>query len=334
MFAQSTSQARSVYPEAPQLTMRKTLLIAADVDRSLFERAEAHIDTDIRFDVVHHPVRTEEELAAIVGDAHVLVTRAYNRVTRRVIEAAPHLELIAQGTSGIDNIDLDAARKRGIAVIHMPGVNANAVAELVIGFMISMTRTVPFYTREVVRGTFSRDDCATRHELRHHRLGIIGLGQVGTLVAKLASAFGMRVQAYDPYLEDADFPSRGPTRAMSLHDLLATTDILTLHVPLTNETRNMIGNNELRMLPRGSYAINASRGEVLDQQAALKALAENHLAGLALDVFDPEPPNTPLPDDPRLILTPHIAGCSYEVKTTVGGRLFERIVEFYAGAQG
>jgi phosphoglycerate dehydrogenase-like enzyme len=313
--------------------MHKNLLIAADVDRSLFERAEAHADDNLRFDVVHHPVRTEDELAAIVGDAHVLVTRAYNKVTRRVVEAAPHLELIAQGTSGIDNIDLEAARERGIAVVHMPGVNANAVAELVIGFMISMTRTVPFYTREVVRGTFSRDDCATRHELRHHRLGIIGLGQVGTLVAKLAGAFGMRVQAYDPYLQDAAFPARGATRATSLHDLLASTDILTLHVPLTAETRTMIGASELHTLPRGSYAINASRGEVLDQRAALTALAENHLAGLALDVFDPEPPDTPLPDDPRLILTPHIAGCSFEVKSTVGGRLFERIVEFYSLAR-
>jgi phosphoglycerate dehydrogenase-like enzyme len=313
--------------------MRKNLLIAADVDRSLFERAEAHAGDNIRFDVVHHPVRTEDELASIMGDAHVLVTRAYNKVTRRVIESAPHLELIAQGTSGIDNIDLDATRERGIAVIHMPGVNANAVAELVIGFMISMTRTVPFYTREVVRGVFSRDDCATRHELRHHRLGIIGLGQVGTLVAKLAAAFGMRVQAYDPYLDAADFTPRGATRAASLHDLLASTDILTMHVPLTPETRAMIGPNELYMLSRGSYVINASRGEVLDQQATLTALAENHLGGLALDVFDPEPPNTSLPDDPRLILTPHIAGCSYEVKTTVGGRLFERIVEFYSRGQ-
>jgi D-3-phosphoglycerate dehydrogenase len=310
--------------------MRKTLLIAADVDRSLFERAEAHAADNIRFDVVHHPVRTEAELAAIISNAHILVTRAYNKVTRRVIEAAPHLELIAQGTSGIDNIDLDAARERGIAVIHMPGVNANAVAELVIGFMISMTRTIPFYTRQVVRGTFSRDDCATRHELRHHRLGIIGLGQVGTLVAKLAGAFGMTVQAYDPYLADTDFPSRGATPATSLHDLLATTDILTMHVPLTAETRKMIGARELRLLPRGAYAINASRGEVLDQRAALTALAENQLAGLALDVFDPEPPDMTFPDDPRLILTPHIAGCSYEVKSTVGGRLFERVVEFYA----
>jgi D-3-phosphoglycerate dehydrogenase len=217
-------------------------------------------------------------------------------------------------------------RERGIGVIHMPGVNADAVAELVLGFMISMTRTVPFYTREVVRGRFERDDCATRHELRHHRLGIIGLGQVGTRVARLARAFGMQVQAYDPYV--ADFGE--VTRLASIEELLATTDILTLHVPLTSETRQIVGPRELQMLKRGSYVINAARGEVLDQRAALDTLASNHLAGLALDVFDPEPPDAPLPDDPRLILTPHIGGCSYEVKTTVGGRLYERIVEFYA----
>jgi D-3-phosphoglycerate dehydrogenase len=296
----------------------KTLLVAADVDRSLFDRARE----DGRFHVIHQPVRTEEELRAIVADAHVLVTRAYNKVTRRVIEAAPHLELIAQGTSGIDNIDAETVRERGIRVIHMPGVNADAVAELVIGFMISMTRTVPFYTREVVQGRFNRDDCATRHELRHHRLGIVGLGQVGTRVARLAYAFGMPVQAYDPYVADARVPT--------LADLLATSDIVTLHVPLTDETRKMIGAAELRQLRRGSYVINASRGEVLDQNAALRALAQNHLAGLALDVFDPEPPDGLFPDDPRLILTPHIGGCSYEVKTTVGGRLYQRIAEFYS----
>ena len=298
--------------------MRRTVLIAADVDRSFFDRAEA----DGTYDIVHRPVHTEEELADVIGDAHVLVKRAYNKVTRRVIESAPQLELIAQGTSGIDNIDRDAARERNITIIHMPGVNANAVAELVIGFMISMTRTVPFYTREVVRGGFSRDDCATRHELRHHHLGIIGLGQVGSLVAKLAGAFGMEVHAYDPYVNEA--------RVATLDELLQTSDIVTLHVPLTPETRRMVGAAQIAKLRRGSYVINASRGEVLDQNAALEALEEGHLAGLALDVFDPEPPQRTFPDDPRLILTPHIGGCSYEVKTTVGGQLFERITDYYA----
>lgn len=297
-------------------------MIAADVDRSMFDRA----NTDGSYEIVHRPVRSEDELAAIVGDAHVLVTRAYNKVSRRVIENAPHLELIAQGTSGIDNIDLDAARERGIHVIHMPGVNANAVAELVIGFMISMTRTVPFYTREVVRGAFSRDDCADRHELRHFRLGIVGLGNVGSLVARLAAAFDMNVQAYDPYVAEA--------RVGTLDELLRTSDIVTLHVPLTVETRKLVGATEIAKMPQGSYLINAARGEVLDQRAALDALASGHLGGLALDVFDPEPPDTPFPDDPRLILTPHVGGCSYEVKTTVGGRLYELIVDWYATQHG
>lgn len=301
--------------------MKKKLVVAADIDRSLDERAR----DDARFEVIHRPVRTEEQLVDIVGDAHVLATRAYNKVSRRVLDAAPHLELIVQGTSGIDNIDLQAARERGIEVINMPGVNANAVAELVIGFMISLTRTVPFYTRQIVQGGFDRDDCASRHELRHFRLGIVGLGNAGKLVARLAGAFGMNVFAYDPYL--TEFP--GATPVATLEALLESTDILTLHVPLTGETRSMIGAKEIALLPRGSYLISASRGEVLDQHAALTSLASGHLAGLALDVFDPEPPTEWFPDDPRLILTPHVAGCSYEVKTTVGGRLFEKIAAFY-----
>lgn len=319
MFAEQSGQALSVYPAG----MKKKLVVAADIDRSLDERAR----DDARFEVIHRPVRTEDELLAVVGDANVLATRAYNKVSRRVLDAAPHLELIAQGTSGIDNVDLEAARERGIEVINMPGVNANAVAELVIGSMISLTRTVPFYTRQIVQGAFDRDDCATRHELRHFRLGIVGLGNVGKLVARLAGAFGMRVFAYDPYL--TEFP--GATPLPTLEELLESTDILTLHVPLSQETRSMIGAKEIATLRRGSSLISASRGEVLDQRAALDALASGHLAGLALDVFDPEPPIEPLPDDPRLILTPHIAGCSFEVKTTVGGRLFDKIVEFYAG---
>ena len=299
-------------------------MIAADLD----PRFIARISADTHFVTTHAPVRTEEELAAIVGGYEVLVTRAYNKVTRRVIDAAPRLELIAQGTSGIDNIDADAARERGIAIVNLPGENANAVAELVIAFMLSMTRTIPQYGREVVAGIWRRDDCATRHELRHYRLGIIGLGEVGRRVSRLAVAFDVRVTAYDPYVTDDDFAQRGAARATSLDMLLRQSDIVTLHVPLTAETRRMIGATEITAMPHGSYLINAARGEVLDQQAALAALANEQLAGLALDVFDPEPPEA-LPDDPRLMLTPHIGGCSHECKAAIGERLYERIVGFY-----
>lgn len=298
--------------------MRKKLVVAADVDRSLLDRARA----DGRFEVIDRPVTSEDELTAAAADAQILVTRSYNRVTRRVIECAPDLELIAQGTSGIDNIDAAAARDRGVAIVNMPGENANAVAELVIGFIIAMTRTVPFYTRSMQRGDWLREDCATRHEMRHHRLGIIGLGQVGSRVARLARAFGMEPRAYDPYVAEA--------QVASLDELLTTSDIVTLHVPLTEETRGMIGASQIASMPRGSFLINAARGEVLDQRAALQALANDHLAGLALDVFDPEPPAGGFPEDPRLILTPHVGGCSHECKTAIGARLYEKIVGFYA----
>lgn len=305
--------------------MPKRLLIAADVDRSFHERAAA----DRRFDVVDRPVVTEDELAAIVGDCEILVTRSYNRVTRRVIEAAPRLTLIAQGTSGIDNIDAVAAKERGIAILNMPGENANAVAELVIGFMIALTRTVPAYDRETRAGLWTRDGCASRHELRHHRLGIVGLGQVGMRVARLAGAFGMRVTAFDPYISDDDFAQRHATRIGSLEELLRASDILTLHVPLTGETNRMIAAPQLAVLPRGAIVINASRGEVLDADAALSALASDALGGLAIDVYDPEPPSRTWPDDPRLILTPHVAGCTAEAKAAIGGKLYEKIVGYF-----
>ncbi len=265
----------------------------------------------------------------MVGDCQILVTRSFNLVTRAVIERAPRLELIAQGTSGTDNIDHAAARERGITILNLPGANADAVAELVLGFMIALTRTLPAYNRELVRGTWNRDDCATRHELRHYRLGIVGLGEVGRRVARLAAAFRMRVTAVDPYIGDADFAERGAFRAPSLLELLQTSDIVTLHVPLTGETRRMIGAAQIAAMPRGSFVINAARGEVLDQKAALDALRSNHLAGLALDVFDPEPPAGGFPDDPRLVLTPHIAGCTSEAKTAIGAKLYEKIAAFY-----
>ena len=297
------------------------MLIAADVDRSLHERAAA----DGRFEVIDRPVRTEDELAGVVGECEILVTRSFNRVTRRVIDRAPHLALIAQGTSGTDNIDHAAARERGIVILNLPGANADAVAELVIGFMIALTRTVPAYTRELVSGKWNRDDCASRHELRHYRLGIVGLGEVGHRVARLGGAFGMRVSAVDPYISDFF----NATRVESLETLVRNSDILTLHVPLTDETRRMIGAREIAWMPRDSFLINAARGEVLDQAAALEALRSHHLAGLALDVFDPEPPKSALPADPRLILTPHIAGCTHEAKAAIGAKLFDKIVEFY-----
>jgi len=279
-----------------------SVFIAADVEPRLLELLRG----DANFALV-------DDLAS----CEIVITRTINKVDAAMLDRAPQLRVIAQGTSGIDNIDLDAAHARGIEVVSLPGVNANAVAELVIGHIIALTRTVPRYVRELTHGKWQRSDCATRHELRHHRLGIVGLGHVGTRVARLARAFGMPVSAYDPYVAEAD--------AASLASLLTVSDIVTLHVPLTDETRNMIAADEIASMPRGAILINAARGEVLDLDAALAALASNHLGGLAVDVFDPEPASRTFPDDPRLIVTPHIAGCTFEAKNDAAELLYAQL---------
>jgi len=294
------------------------VLIAADVEPALIDL----LQKDSRFAVEYRPMR---DLGSLSSDCEVLITRTFNKVTPAVLERTPKLRILAQGTSGTDNIDLGAAAKRGIRIISLPGINANAVAELVIGNMIALTRTVPAYSRHVANGTWQREDCTTRHELRHYRLGIVGLGQVGRRVARLAAAFGMRPMAIDPYISDSDFAERGAARIHSLDEIVAKSDILTMHVPLTPETNKMIDAQRLTRLPRGAILINASRGEVIDQHAVLAALASNHLGGVALDVFDPEPPQGIFPDDPRLIVTPHIAGCSWECKNEAAAALYRAI---------
>jgi D-3-phosphoglycerate dehydrogenase / 2-oxoglutarate reductase len=305
--------------------LKKRVVIAARLGQSLIEALE----NDPRFDLLVQPVEEEERLVALVREADVLVTRYFNRVTRRVLEAGTALQLVAQGTSGIDNIDLEAAGERGIRIVSLPGENANAVAELVLGYMISLTRTVPFYDRSVRSGEWLRDDCQSRHELRHYRLGLVGLGRVGSRVAHLASLFGMDVVAFDPYIAPEEFGRRGAAAAASLGDLLGRSDIVSLHVPITTETAGMIDAAAIERMPRGSFLINAARGGVVDTAAVTAALESRHLAGVAFDVFPAEPPGEVMLPPERSIVTPHIAGCSAESKASIGLALYREICAFY-----
>ena len=308
------------------IVMKKDVLIAADVDRSFLER----IGRDSRFLVRYQPIREEVELAREVSQCEVLVTRHFNKVTSRVIEAAQRLEVIAQGTSGIDNIDQQTSLRRGIAILNVPGQNANAVAELIIGLMITLTRTVPFYNAQVRSGIWERGDCATRRELRSHQLGIIGLGRVGSRVSELAGTFGCSPVAYDPYMTDQQFLNRGAARVDTLEALLSRSEILTIHVPLTDETRLMLRPQVLDLLPRGAMFLNASRGEVANHSDLFDRLESGALGGLALDVYDPEPPTSMAwPDDVRFIATPHIAGCTREAKESIGNALYEKLCIHY-----
>lgn len=309
----------------PEPTEKLRVFVAADVDPI----AIALLRADDRFALDYSPAYREEDLVARIPAADILVTRYHNAVTRRVLEHATRLKAVVQGTSGLDNIDLTFANERGIEVIGIPGENANAVAELVISHMVSLTRTVSSYDRMVRSGGWQRADCATRRELRGYRIGIVGLGRVGGRVATLATAFGCAPAAYDPYITDNVFRERQARRVTTLDELLTTSDILTAHVPLTGETAGMIGARELAALPRGSFVLNSCRGAVVSLDPLLEAIESGQIAGAALDVFDNEPPLRAWPDDPRLILTPHIAGCTKEAKESIGRATYRKICEFF-----
>ncbi|MGH9457294.1 MAG: NAD(P)-dependent oxidoreductase [Thermoanaerobaculia bacterium] len=302
--------------------MPVTVFIAADVDPELLER----LGRDTRFAVRHEPATDEEALVRGVPGAEILVTRHYNKITRRVLDAGDALRVIVQGTSGLDNVD-PSWEERGIRLLGVPGENANAVGELAIALMITLTRTVASYDRTMRGGTWDRSDCARRRELRGHRIGIVGLGRVGGRVARLAAAFGASPAAYDPYLSETEMQTRGAAKVDELDALLEASDVLTLHVPLTGETRGMLDASRIARLPRGAVVINTARGEVADVDALLGALAEDRLGGVALDVYDPEPPRRTWPDDPRLIVTPHIAGCTGEARASIGIAVYRRICE-------
>ena len=311
--------------------MRYTVVLTAEFPRIATSLLAPH------FDVVAHPTehdRTEDDVATLLAEADAAIVLLSDPITRRVLEANPNLRIVSNFAVGYNNIDLDAARERNIAVIHMPGVNANAVAELVLGFMISMTRTVPFYTREVVRGLFSRDDCATRHELRHHRLGIIGLGQVGMRVARLATAFGMRVQAVDPYIEASAFAERSALRAISLDELLATSDVVSVHVPLSRETQHLIDAAALAKMKPGAYLINTARGPIVDEEALCDALDSGHLRGAGLDVYEHEPRVHPrLLAMKNVVLLPHIGSATQEARDAMARIAATNVLLFLGGAE-
>ncbi|MEO8215961.1 MAG: NAD(P)-dependent oxidoreductase [Acidobacteriota bacterium] len=302
------------------------VFVAADVGASLLDRILA----DERFDTRYEVLRSHDELVDRVGDAEALVTRHHNRVDSSVFAAAPELRLLAQGTSGLDNIDLAAADRNNVTVLGLPGQNANAVAELVLAHMIALTRSVAEYNEMVRAGKWERDSCVQRRELRSYTLGIVGLGRVGGRVATIARHFGVAVTAYDPYLREPAFADREARRSSTLEELLASSEILTLHVPLTEETRGMIGAAQLDSLPSGAFVINTCRGPVLDLQALFDRIDDHRIAGAALDVYDPEPPEgLRWPDRTKLILTPHIAGCSRESKASIGAMLYDRICKFF-----
>ncbi|MHA1721935.1 MAG: phosphoglycerate dehydrogenase [Candidatus Baldrarchaeia archaeon] len=249
---------------------------------------------------------TEDELKHVIKDVDALIVGIDN-VTDDVLKHANRLKVLANHGVGLDNIDLEAATKRGIPVVYSPHANADSVADFTLGLILALLRRIVDAHLVTKAGGF-RSRKFLGVELRDKVIGIIGFGQIGFRVAQRALGFGMKVITYDPYVADEVLAKFDAKRA-SLEELLKNSDIVTIHVPLTGETRNLIGEKELKLMKKNAVLINTARGGIVDENALYKALKEGWIAGAAVDVYEVEPPGRdfPLFKLDNVIVTPHIA---------------------------
>jgi len=276
----------------------------------------------LRFDVHYAPDMVEQRGALLkaAGDADALIVRNRSQVDAELLAAAPRLRAVGRLGVGLDNIDLPGCAARAIQVVPATGANARAVAEYVIGTMLSLLRGAYAATPDVAAGRWPRAALSQGLEAHGRTLGVVGFGGIGRLAAHLARGLGMRVVGSDAALPP-DHPAWQETGAepLALDELLAQADAVTLHVPLTPDTRHLLDAARIARMRRGAILINTSRGGIVDEAALAAALRSGRLRGAALDVFEQEPlpAGGPLADAPNLILTPHIAGLTQEANTRV-----------------
>ena len=261
--------------------------------------------------------RSQEQLAADVEDAEGIIVRSATTVDRALIDAARNLRVIARAGTGVDNVDVDAATARGIVVMNAPGANSISVAELTLGLMLALSRGIPIADAAMKKGVWDKKRL-TGGELRGKTLGIIGLGRIGQEVAARARPFGMALVAHDPFISESVAASLG-IQLLPLDDVCAIADYLTLHLPVTPETRHLIDRDRLSRCKAGVRIVNTARGELIEEGALLEAIESGAVAGAALDVFEKEPPaDWRLASLPRVIATPHIAASTIEAQELVG----------------
>lgn len=278
-------------------------------------------------DVVQPP--DEDTLREAVSTSDALVVRSRTRVTPDLLDRGRRLRLVARAGIGVDNIDVDAATARGILVVNAPLGNVRSTAEHTVALIFALARRLTGADRAVRNGTWKAG--YEGMQLAGKRLGVVGVGKIGRQVAAMGSALGMEVLAHDPYLPDSAWPELG-LYPVSLDALLSASDVVTLHVPLLDATRGLIGAEKLGSMKRGSLLVNCARGGLVDEGALAAALVSGHLAGAALDVFEQEPlRDSPLLTAPNLILTPHVAASTREAQAQVSTDVAEAVLDFFAG---
>ncbi|MCW8088084.1 hydroxyacid dehydrogenase [Sabulicella glaciei] len=273
-----------------------------------------------------------ELLAAIAEHRPVALLHRQGLITSTVMDAAaPALRVIARHGAGVDGIDLAAAEARGLTVTRAAGANSRSVAEHAMALMLALLKDLPAVASGMREGLWEKTSRMTR-DVEGVSLGIVGYGAIGSKVARLADAFGMRVAAYDPLLPEGALPGPGE-RVSDLRDLLARSEVLSLHCPLDGTTRGMIGAAELVLLPRGAILVHTARGGIVDEAALLAALESGHVAWAGLDVFENEPLDaaSPLRGHPRVLPTPHLAANTPRGALGMSTGAAESIVAVLAG---
>jgi (S)-sulfolactate dehydrogenase len=293
----------------------------------LQQRFETHYDPAL--------VDSPSELLALARDADALIVRNRTRVDRALLDAAVRLLVVGRLGVGLDNIDVPACAARGVEVIPATGANAGAVAEYVIGSALALLRGAIGRSDETLAGQWPRAALSGGREIAGKTLGLIGFGGIGQLTARLARALAVRVIAHDPLLaDDAWIWNVIGVESCSLAALLAQADIVSLHVPLTDQTRGLIDADALARMKPDALLINTARGGIVDEAALAAALHAGRLGGAAIDVFEREPLAAPNPfaGAPNLILTPHIAGVTQESNSRVSALIAERVIAHLTGA--
>ncbi len=275
------------------------------------------------------PFPTAAEVATLAASIQPdAILSRQGPVTAAAMDAAPGLRVIARHGVGVDDVDIAEAQRRGIVVTRAPASNTQAVAEHTVALLLALAKDLPLLSSQVAGGAWRRAETKVR-DVAGLRLGLVGCGAIGQAVARLATAFGMVVAAYDPGKPD----SSGIARLATLQELLARSDVLSLHLPLLPATRHLIGAAELAALPSGAIVLNTARGGLLDEAALHAALEAGRLAGAGLDVFENEPPpdDHPLRRHPRVICTPHVAGVTDGSLVNMGVMAAECIVAVLRG---
>jgi len=274
---------------------------------------------------------TPDELLREIAAYDALLVRSETKVTKAVLGVADKLKVVGRAGVGVDNIDTNAARERGVAIVNAPLAASNAVAELTLGHMLALCRRIPRADTTTKEGKWEKK-ALVGIELQGRTLGLLGVGRIGGRVAELCRAFGMKVVVYDPYVDAARAKELGATKVETPVEVAQQADFISVHVPLTPETKHLVNADLLKQCRKGAFILNVARGGIVDEKALYDAIKSGHLGGAGLDTFETEPlKESPLASLPNVVFTPHLGASTDEAQSKAGMMVAEQVRKVLAG---